>query len=150
MSVGHGTQTCRSETERGQKEHTRGPIEGVSLGTGSQVGTGGWRALQFKTSHVCLFQTGTPATREASFRYTQNVIADISSHNLLLLFYLFRYRCVHSCLGKVLRWGIYIPPTALQAQCPTPQSSRHTWLSEGCTTHSSRRGGLPGRGLSPG
>ena len=40
--------------------------------------------------------------------------------------------------------------TMSQAECPTPQGQRHTWSSEGCTTHSSRRGGLPGRGLSPG
>lgn len=33
---------------------------------------------------------------------------------------------------------------------PTPRGSGYTWSSEGCTTHSSHRGGLPGRGLSPG
>lgn len=33
---------------------------------------------------------------------------------------------------------------------PTPRGSGPTWSSEGCTTHSSRRGGLPGRGPSPG
>lgn len=50
----------------------------------------------------------------------------------------------------VCKWGIYIHAQRPSAPPPPPQDSGHTWSSEGCTTHSSHHGGLPGRGLSPG